>query len=186
MAKKQSNTKATVTGRYVGGSLFEQNDDGKYSACIVLDEGQEAKIEAIRDAAVADKFGKKIPAGMADWTVREGDDEEYEVSFERFFINPKANAKNQPKTVIRTGGKIEEVGDETIYPGCYVAVSVNAYGMDADPKKKMKACVCLGLGNVMFLKDGERLGGGSNPEDDFAEFESEFEDDWDDVLGDVA
>jgi len=40
-------------------------------------------------------------------------------------------------------------------------------------KRKLKACVCLGLGNVLFLKDGERLGGPSNPDDDFADFESE-------------
>lgn len=183
----QKQTQVTVTGRYVGGSLFETNDDDKYSACVVLDDGQEVKIEAVRDAAIADKWGSKVPKGLTDWTVREGDDEEYEASFERFYINPKCPAKSAPKTVCRVNGRMDPVGAEVIYPGCYVAISVNAYAMDANPEKKMKASVNLGLGNVMFLRDGERLGGGSNPEDDFSEFESEFgDDDFGDLLGDVA
>lgn len=177
-------TQVTVTGRYVGGSLFEPNKDGKYSACIVLDNGQEVKIEQARDAAINDKWGSKKPRGLVDWTVREGDDEEYEASFERFYINPKCPGKKAPKTVTRINGQIQTVEEGVIYPGCYVAVSVNAYGMDANDD--MKASVNLGLGNVMFLRDGERLGGGSNPEDDFDGFESEFNDDFDDLLGDVA
>jgi len=168
-----SNLKTTVIGRYVGGSLFEVNDDGKFTACVVLEPGQDTKVEAIRDAAKAEKWGNKQPSKVTDWTVREGDDPEYETSFGSFYINPKASAKSQPKTVIKRDGVLESVDDGVIYPGCYVAVSLNAYCMDANPEKKMKACVCLGLGNVMFLKDGERLGGSSNPDDDFADFESE-------------
>lgn len=177
-------SKTTVVGRYVGGSLFDTNDDGKYTACVVLNDGEDQKIKAIRNAAVTEKWGEKKPKALTDWTLREGDDEEYEASFGRKFINPKANAKNQPKTVKKIDGVLEAVGDETIYPGCYVAVSVNAYGMDANKEKNMKACVCLGLGNVMFLKDGERLGGGSNPEDDFADFATEASNDIDDDLDD--
>lgn len=183
----QLNTKVTVTGRFVGGALFEANEDGKHSACIVLDDGENEKVEAIRDNAIKNKWGSKVPRGLTDWTVREGDDEEYEASFDRFYINPKCPAKSAPKTVIRVAGKIEQVDEDIIYPGCYVAVSVNAYGMDANTEKKMKASVNLGLGNVMFLRDGERLGGGSNPEDDFGDFESEMDGgDFDDLLGHVA
>lgn len=168
-------TKATVTGRFVGGNLFEADENGKHSACVVLDDGQEDIITNIRDEAVKSKWPGKKPAGLTDWTVREGDDEEYEASFERFYINPKCNSKNPPKTVRKVEGVIESVDSSVIYPGCHVAVSVNAYCMDANKDKGMKACVSLGLGNVMFLRDGERLGGGSNAEDDFADFESEVE-----------
>jgi len=171
-----SDLKTTVIGRFVGGALFEANDDGKYTACIVLEPGEEKKIEAIRDAAKQSKWGSKQPSKVTDWTAREGDDPEFETSFGNFYINPKAGAKSQPKTVIKRSGVIEAVDNSVIYAGCYVAVSVNAYCMDANPEKKMKACVCLGLGNVMKLKDGERLGGSSNPEDDFDGFESEDDD----------
>ncbi len=178
-------TQTTVTGRYVGGSLFEVNDDNKFSALVVLDDGQEAKIEKIRDLAIKEKFGDKKPAGLVDWCLREGDDPEYTASFGHMFINPKGGERNPPKTVMKVNGVLTSVGPETIYPGCFVAISVNAYALPANTEKKMKACVCLGLGNVMFLRDGERLGGTSNPDDDFAEFESDV-DDLSDLLGEVA
>jgi len=179
-------TNITVKGRFIGGALFEPNEDGKHSACIVLDDGEDSKIEDVRDNAIKNKWGNKVPPGLTDWTVREGDDEEYEASFGNMFINPKSSGKKAPKTVVKVDGVIEAVDDTVIYPGCYVAVSVNAYCMDANKEKKMKACVCLGLGNVMFLKDGERLGGGSNPEDDFEDFESVVDNDEGDIWGEVA
>lgn len=187
-----SNLKTTVIGRYVGGGLFEARDDNgklKHSACVVFDDPNQAKkIKAIRDAAIEEKWKGKTPGGLTDWTLREGDDPEFEASYEKFFINPKCNPKNAPRTVIKRDGVLESVDelDGVIYPGCYVAVSVSAYCMDADKDKKMKACVCLNLGNVMFVRDGERLGGSSNPEDDFDGFESELDDGFDDLLGDAA
>ncbi|MBL4898686.1 MAG: DUF2815 family protein [Colwellia sp.] len=187
-----SEVKATVKGRFVGGGLFEARDDNgrmKHSACIVLGDGEDRKIKTIIDNAIAEKWGNKKPAGLQDWGVREGDDPEFEASFGQLFINPKANEKSPPQTVIKRNGVVEAVTEEEklIYPGCYVAVSVSAYCMEADPAKKMKACVCLNLRAVMFTRNGDPLGDSVNAENEFADFNSEeFEDDDDDLLGGMA
>jgi len=99
--------KTNVIGRFVGGSLFGPKDDNgrlKYSACIVLEPGEEKKIEAIRDAAKQTQWGPKQPSKVTDWTLREGDDPEFETSFGNNYINPKASEKSQPKTVIKRAG----------------------------------------------------------------------------------
>ena len=65
-----------------------------------------------------------------------------------------------------------------VYSGCYANVSVNFFGYNTNGN----AGIGAGLGNIQKIKDGEPLGGFSNPEDDFEvldddEFEDEFADD---------
>lgn len=75
--------------------------------------------------------------------------------------------KNQPTCVTP---KIERVAPEEIegkfYPGCIIRASVSAYATDKSGTKT----IAWGLNNVMFIRDGERIGGSSRPEDDFADF----------------
>lgn len=153
-------TTVTVRGRYVGGSIYktktnETTGKEQFSACVVLDDGEDKKIEAIRDAAIKEVFGSKVPK-LEDWTVRVGDDEEYEHSFGKKFINPKASATKVVKVCRRVAGELEETED--VYPGCYVAVSVNAYAYEGDKKQSIKPGVTLQLRAVLFTKDGEPLG----------------------------
>lgn len=191
-----SDTRATVTGRFVGGGLFEPRLDPKnkdkapkFSACVVLDEGQAAIIEGIRDVALEEKFGNKIPKGLQDWTVREGDDEDFEASFGKMFINPKmSNNKNkEPKRVYRdeSGSHVSvEQSDDIIYPGCKVAISVNAYAYSGDQGAGIKPGVTLGLRAVMYTGEGERLDDNVNVDNEFDGVEAapiEVEDD-DDFL----
>lgn len=185
------NLKVTVTGRFIGGALFEpkEHEDGgkpKYSACVVLDEGEDAKVKKLAAAAVKNKWGNKKPGGLQNWTVREGDDEEYEQSFEKLYINPKST--REPQTVIRRNGVMEkvELDDDILYTGCYVAVSVGVYAYDGDKKKGIKPGVTLNLRAAMFLKDGERLSDSVNAENEFDGFKSEAaanDDDFGDIFG---
>lgn len=177
-----ANPKCTIKGRFIGGSIFTPDDDkGKYSAVIVLDESSVSKIETIRADSMSEKW-KKRPAGHQDWTVREGDDEEFENSFGHMFINPKANKK--PKCFTKRKGKLEEVqeSDDLIYAGCYVYAVVDAYSYDGSKEKNIKAGTTLGLQHLVFWKHGEPLGYDGNPaEDDYADMESELDDDIDSI-----
>lgn len=182
MARRE--TVATVIGRFVGGGLFEprkQDDDKdpRHSACIVLEPGQDKSIDAIVQKAIEAKWGSKKPAGLQLWGVREGDDPEFEASFEQKFINPKANKK--PQTLYKKDNVFVECTpeDDLLYAGAYVAVSVEAYGYDGDKKKNIKPGVTLNLRAVMFRKHGERLGDHVNAEDEFGDLDSELDDDLD-------
>ena len=68
-----------------------------------------------------------------------------------------------------------------MYSGCYANVSVTFYAYKTDAGSGIAA----GLGNIQKVKDGEPLGGASNPEDDFEvldddEYENEFGEEVDD------
>lgn len=143
----------------MGGGLFTPRKDRsgnlKHSACVVIDDPREVKkIEAARDAAIAEKFPSGFPKRGVDWTIREGDEEEFEASFGHMFINPKSTKPVGIGT--RVDGKFERIDQESgiIYPGCYVFISVEAYGY----KGEDGAGVTLGLQGVCFFKDGEPLG----------------------------
>lgn len=180
----QSATKVTVKGRFVGGGLFEARQGAtdktaKFSACVVLNDGEDKKIDKIIQAAVKEKFPNKKPAGMQIWGVREGDDEDFEASFDQKFINPKSS--KSPQTLVKREGVAHEVTqeDDILYPGCYVAVSVGAYAYPADKDKGIKAGASLQVRAVMFMKDGERLGDVVDADEEFGEIDDSEEEDFD-------
>lgn len=177
--------RTTVTGRYIGGGLFEPRADAnneekrRYSACMVLEPSEAAKVDKIVKAAITEKWGANPPAGLQNWGVREGDDPEYEFSFEKQFINPKA--VRAPKVLRREDGLYLEVKADSgvVYAGCYGATSIEAYAYDGDRKKKIKPGVTLSLRAFMFTKDGEPLGDIVKADEDFDGVEvSEAEDDF--------
>lgn len=185
MAQNES-TIVTVTGRFLGGGLFTPRikEEGKvpeYSAALALDDGQEEKIVAAKAAALAEEFGTKIPPSLQDWTVREGDDPEF-ASYGLKYINAKLKAvnkhgvpRNRPPTYIRRGGGLVEVNqdDNVIYPGCYIALSIQVYAYPGDKNKSIKPGVSITLRQALFLKDGPVLGTVLDAESDFKGMESE-------------
>lgn len=178
--------KVTVKGRYIGGAIFSPKElDGKqqYNCCLVLEKGEAAKVRAIVDAAIAEKWGNKKPAGLQDWSIRVGDDPEY-ASYEQEYINPKASPKSQPAVLVKRDGIPAKTSQEEgiVYPGCFVAASVHAYAYDGDKAKSIKPGVTLSLRGVMFWKDGEPLSDRLNAEAEFADIESEF-DEADEMFG---
>lgn len=159
-------TTTIIQGRFTGGGLFEPKADkidpgkgAKYSACIVLDPGEDKKIDAIVEAAIEKMWGNKKPPGLQVWGARVGDDPEFSASYERKFINPKVTADKPPQTLVKRQGAYFPTtkAGGIIYPGCYVAVSVEAYPYAGDKAKNVKPGVSLSFQAVLFLTDGDHL-----------------------------
>ena len=159
--------------------------DLKYSASLIIPKNSPEVAEvkrAINKAAkdnkakFVDKKGRDIPKEKIRLPLRDGDiDRADEPAYEGcYFIIVSSN--NAPKIVNR---RLKPIVDRSeVYSGCYANVSVNFFGYNTNGN----AGIGAGLGNIQKLKDGEPLGGFSNPEDDFEvleddEFEDEFSDD---------
>lgn len=179
MAQANKQYVTTVTGRLITnpGRFFNASEDeGLYDALVVLDDGQEKKIESLRTEFVNDTFGGKEPPGLKDYTVQVGDDPEYESSYEHNYIFPKSKPSRKgpatkPRVVKKVDGQFEQVDQEDglFYSGCYVAVNINLYGSKAKKEAKIPAYMTLGLKGVMFLKDGEPLGESFNEDSAFGD-----------------
>ena len=61
-----------------------------------------------------------------------------------------------------------------VYSGCFCNVSVNLYPFNANGNRGVAA----GLGNIQFVKDGDRLSGRASADSDFDALEYD-----EDVLG---
>lgn len=175
-----------ITGRFTGGALFspkkvDEAKPPKYSALLVLDEGEIDKLRAAVKTVITDKWAGKMPPGCQNFVERKGDDPEF-LSFENYYINAKANGTDKsgapskgPGVFIRRDGALHAVtaADDIVYPGCYVAMEVSVYGQDGDKTKNIKPCITVGLEKVLFKKDGERLSNQTSPEDAFSGYTSE-------------
>ena len=170
----------TVRGRLMNNAQFQPRENpasGKmqYSALVVLDEGEEKKVMAARDAVVAAKWPKK-PKQFADYAVREGDDEDYENSYGKFFINAKSN--QPPKLLLKErDGTFRQITpeDNLIYAGVYVYASIDVYPYEANREARSPAGVTTGLRGLMFAKHGEPLGLAVNADDEFGSFDSDLD-----------
>lgn len=177
-------TKCTVKGRLTGAkAIFEPqvdeenpNKKPKYSANVTLNDGEDAKIEAIVQAAIKEQFGDKVPGKLQNWGVRDGDDPDYEVSFGKKFINPKAT--RPPVCFLRKDGINRDITKEMdlLYAGCYVATSVSAYAYPGDSTKNIKPGVTLILRAIKWMSHGERLGDVVKVDNEFDDEESEDSD----------
>lgn len=148
----------------------------KYSCSVIIpksDKKTVAAIEAAVNAAAelgkATKFAGKIPANLKkplrDGDVERPEDPAYEDSW---FFN--CSSYNAPGIV---DSKLNKVMDkDEVYSGCFVRVSVNFYPYNNEGSKGVAA----GLNNIMKVKDGDRLAGGSTAEEDFAELVQEDDD----------
>lgn len=169
--------RVTVKGRMINNATFnpKTNEYGKeqYSALVILDNGEEEKIKEAKSLACKEEFGGKIPANLQDWTVREGDDEDYDLTFGKRFINAKATKK--PKALVRRNGELEQIGEDDglIYAGVNVAVSVDIYAYKKNVDKKIPAGVSCGLRAVMFRSHNDPLSSNIINDDEFDGIESD-------------
>lgn len=121
-----------------------------------------AALKAAASAAVREKWGDKVPAGLRSpfrKAEEKADKEGYEPGW--LFIN--CSSKQRPGVVDRNRQAIIDEND--IYPGCFVIASLNPYAYDQKGNKG----VSFGLNNVMKVADGPTLGNRTRPEDDFAD-----------------
>lgn len=181
--KNFSATKMVIPCRISFANIWEpkaiNGGDEKYSvSCLIpkSDKKTLARIQKAVEAAKEDgksrKWGGKIPPNLKlplrDGDIDRPDDENYE---DCFFLN--ASSKDAPQVVDR---KVNPVLDPMmVYSGCYCNVSVNFYAFNANGNRGVAA----GLGNIQFVRDGERLSGKASADADF----DALEDDDEDVLG---
>lgn len=191
MSKAINETKVLLTNvRLSYPNLFEpkgfEGQEPKYSASLIIPKDDKESLKVIKQAIENAKTkglddgvwkGNKLPANLKT-PVRDGDEERSkdDVYANAYFIN--ANSKYAPavvgKTKDRATGKAIELGEDDVYAGCYVNVTVNFYGYSAAGNNGIAA----GLGNVQKEADGEYLGGRSSAESDFDFEEIDSDDDF--------
>lgn len=188
MAKNQTQknfapTKLVIPCRISFANIWEpkaiNGGEEKYSVSCIIPKSDTKTIEKIQKAIEAAKedgktrrWGGKIPPNLKlplrDGDIDRPDDDSY---VDAMFIN--ATSKDAPQIVDR---KKQTITDPMmVYSGCFCNVSVNFYAFNANGNRGVAA----GLGNVQFVKDGDRLSGKASADADFDEL-----DDDEDVLGD--
>lgn len=178
------NKKITATAARLGEVRFsyahvfepyatEEGKEKKYSVCVLIPktdtdtlEMLKECIEAAKEVGKTKKWGGKIPAKCAS-PIRDGD-EEWEDKGEAYkgmwFFN--CSAKNPVGVRVLEGGKVTEALDmDDFYSGAWGAVSIGCFPYDNSGNKG----VGVGLNNVIKTRDDERLAGGSNADEDFAD-----------------
>lgn len=188
--------KADVGGEY---------SKGDYNITCFIPKEREAELKSIKQAcmAAAKQDWPDIKFNQLEHPFRDGDEDGGNAYAGSIFF--KSKTKRKPQIV---GPDLQPLAEgEEVYGGCYVRVSVVAASYyrpgevlvekpDGSQQKKKKQIrgVTLYLNNVQFVKDGERMGGGSNPSEDFEEIDpsefdemeegEDFEDDADEELED--
>lgn len=153
----------------------------------VKDKTTRKKLQKIVAEAAKKKFGAKAEklVKMVNFKkpLRNPEEEEGRDGAEyqgMLFCNAKTQAKRgRVGIVLRDGTKLQDLDEisEAIYSGVWAKVSVTAFGFDDSGNKG----VALALNNIMKWKDGDRLDGSVDAEDEFAD---EFEEGGDDDEGD--
>ena len=187
MAKKiTSATKLVIPCRISFANIFEpksiNGSEAKYSvSCLIPQDDKKTllavlkAIEAAKEDGKVRKWGGKLPPNLKlplrDGDIDRPDDETYQ---NHFFLN--ATSKDAPQVVDR---HVQPIMDPMmVYSGCFCNVSVNLYPFNANGNRG----VAVGLGNIQFVKDGDRLSGRASADADF----DALEDDEDDVGGDAG
>lgn len=162
-------------------NLFEAREnksgDLRYSTALLIpkDHPQVDDLKAAIDKEGEEKFGKKwasmakksYPLHDADEDGKAEDDPNYEGMY---YIN--TSSKRQPQVVDRQVQKIFD--DSEIWSGCYANVSIAVFPFDVPENKG----VSFGLNNVQKMKEGERLGGAPNADEEFEAMDDDDEDEF--------
>jgi hypothetical protein len=145
------------------------NQEAKYSCVLLIPKSDKATLAKMKgaqaaalEAGKAKLFGNKIPANL-HYTLKNGDvDADLDRNPEyagHFYLS--VNSKTRPGIV---DGDLNPIIDSTsVYSGCYVRASLNAYAYSTQGNNG----VTFGLNHIQLLGDGEFLGGRSKAEDDF-------------------
>ena len=150
------------------GETNKLNGKHEFSTQLIIDKDDELTVSAIKAAAKAalvEKFGDRIPKNIRN-PLRDGDEETNQDGSPKgpaytgkWFMNVKSTKR--PGIVDQKG---RDVADGKIKSGDYVRVSLNSYGYSNAGNNG----VSFGLNNILFVEEGDSLGGGrSNALDDF-------------------
>ena len=175
-------TKMVIPCRISFANIWEpksiNGSEEKYSVSCVIPKSDtaliahiEKAIEAAKEDGKTRRWGGKIPPNLKlplrDGDIDRPDDENYQ---DCMFVN--ATSKDAPQIVDRRKNPITD--PMMVYSGCYCNISVNFYAFNANGNRG----VACSLGNIQFVKDGDRLSGKASADADFDELDDE------DVLGD--
>lgn len=148
---------------------------GKYQTSVLIPVKEKETIAAVRKAideakaaGIVSKWGGKEPKKL-DLPLRDGDDKDDEVYAGMLYLTAKSSTR--PGIVDRDRNPI--VDEEEIYSGVWAMVSLTFYPYDTNGNRGI-AC---GLNNIMKFKDDEKLGGRVSAESDFADIDTEDEED---------
>lgn len=197
MATKVNNRIILKNVRLSYANLFEPRPVGegdnaklKYSTALIIpyDHPQVEKLKEIIDALGKSKFGsgwaavkrKRNPLRdpMKEYkqarteAEEEGDDPNEipkpdESVRDAYTLNVSSDRK--PQIVDKSLQPI--LDDSEIYSGCYVNISLGGFSYDRPDNKG----VGFGLNNVQLIKQGERLGGAPNADEEFEMVDDEDE-----------
>ena len=156
---------------------IEEGQTPKYSSALLIskdDKKSLAKIDKAIKAAIQEgvlKFGASFSKGKVKLPLRDGDEEkpDHEEYQNVMFFN--ASSVQKPQVVDKDVNPIMD--QDEFYSGCYGMASVNFYPFSKNGNKGVAA----GLNNVMKVKDGDKLSGGSTAAEDFGEVEFDDDDD---------
>ena len=167
MAKKEIEKVITPVFRVSFPQVFEPKafggGDPKFSVVMLFDKKADlTKIKALIKKAALAKWPEELPKTFVN-PRKNGDKKEY---------NGYAGMIYATASSLYAPGVIDEqkepiINPKEFYAGCYAIASVNAFAYD----KLGKRGVSFGLQNLMKINDGEPLGGGSTPEQDFESIE---------------
>lgn len=150
-------------------------EDGKYMTNVLIPKGEKETIKALQDAieaakkaGIISKWGGKEPKKL-DMPLRDGDEKDDENYANHLFVNAKSNTR--PGIVDKN--KVPVVDEEEVYSGVWAIISVSFYAYDKNGNRG----VACGLNNIMKFKDDERFGGRVSAESDFADIDTEDDDD---------
>lgn len=175
--KKFAPTKVVIPCLISFANIWEpksiNGSEEKYSVSCVIPKSDEETLNRIKKAIEAAKedgktrrWGGKIPPNLKlplrDGDIDRPDDENYQNCM---FVN--ASSKDAPQVVDRRKNPVTD--PMMVYSGCYCNVSVNFYAFNANGNRGVAA----GLGNIQFVKDGERLSGKASADADFDELDDD-------------
>ena len=184
MAKNMNPTKV-ITGpktRWSFANVWEpksiNGSNPKYSVSLLIPKDDTVTVDKINKAIQAayeegqgklKGSGKSVPPlSTLKTPLRDGDVErpDDESCAGHYFIN----ANNTQKPGIVDADRQQIVDREEVYSGCYGRASISFFAFNSNGNKGI-AC---SLNNLQKISDGERLGGHSRAEDDFADEDEDF------------
>jgi len=146
---------------------------GKYALSIPLKKADVKAFEALKQCmrnAAVNAWGEKFATLKGVKTFIDDCDADPKYEGDEVYLGCykfSAKGKRQPGMVYPDMTPVEkEKIEEVFYPGAIIRVSLSAYATETGGSKT----VAFGLNNVMFVRDGERIGGRGNADEDFGAF----------------
>jgi hypothetical protein len=155
---------------------MQEGQTPKYSVSAVFepskfneaDKKRWAAILELLDATSLEKFKKKVNdlPGNFKRAIRDGAEKADLEGYGEGKVFANLSSKLKPGVVDAEGNDMEA---DDIYPGCYMRATVSAYAYDQGGGKG----IALGLQNIRFVRDGERLDARTDAGEDFKDVEDD-------------